>query len=255
MVKTIQQFLSKYHKQSLIKDNFSKEAKHKLSVVNQHEPIFSINNEMDAILLDVYYTSTQNKEALQKAFEDARNNVFDIWPNLNNTQKNHLLHVECQSVYESLPSFVNHDTRIYVAFFDELFNSLFDKRPVVFELEQFFKLYKTYKDSVIDIKDYNHFPFMANFSECYLISQKDEKMMLYHPKAKVLFEITNFSITKRFALDIQANVSIESIEKFAQFAIDDNIQMMKQWLIDETCLNKRALKATKRKSFDKISEV
>ncbi len=255
MVKTIQQFLNKYHKQSLIKDNFSKEAKHKLSIVNQHELIFSVNNEMDAILLDVFYTSTVNKEALQKAFEDARNNVFDIWSNLNNTQKNHLLHVECQSVYESLPNFVVNDTRIYVAFFDELFNSLFDKRPVVFELEQFFKLYKTYKESVIDIRNYKYLPFMAKFSECHLINQKDEKMMLYHPKAKLLFEVTNFNITKRFALDIQENITIESIESFAQFAIDDNIQMMKQWLIDESCLNKRALKATKRKSFDKISEV
>lgn len=255
MVKTIQQFLCKYHKQSLIKEDFNKQAKQKLSIVNQHEPIFAINNEMDVILLDVYYTSTQNKEALQKAFEDARNNVFDIWPNLNNTQKNHLLHVECQTTYDSLPSFVVNDTRIYVAFFDELFNSLFDKRPVVFELEQFFKLYKSYKESIIDIRVYKHFPFLAKFSDCHLIYQKDEKMMLYHPNAKVLFEVTDFNITKRFAFDMQSTVALEAIENFAQFVIDDNIQMMKQWLIEESILNKRALKATKRKSFDKISEV
>src|SRR5690554_5141148 len=213
MAKSIQQFLSKYHKQSLLKDPFNKSLKNKLNIVNQHESIFSVNDEMDAILLDVYTVSTQNKEALQKAFEEARNKVFDIWPNLNNTQKNHLLHVECQSIYESLPSFFSGDTKIYVAFFDELFNALFDKRPVVFELEQFFKLYKEYKEAVIDVRKYKHFPFLAKFSECDLIYNKDELMMLYHQKAKILFVVNDFKISKRFVFDGNTNVDASALEE------------------------------------------
>ena len=254
MIKSIQQFLRKYHKQSLLKDEFAKINKRKLEVVNKHESIFEVKNEMDAILLDVYYTSTQNKEALQKAFEKARNQVFDIWPNLTNTQKNHLLHVECAAVYESLPHFYRNDSKIYVAFFDELYNALFDKRPVVFELDQFFKLYKSYAANMIDVSYYTHYPFLAKFSECHLVHVKDQMMMLYHKKANILFEVDNFKVVKRFPL-FNSAVDDRAIETFAQHIINNDVEEMKKWLLTNDVLHKKAMKATSKKAFINISEV
>jgi hypothetical protein len=255
MAKSLQEFLAHYHKQSLLKKPFTQKNKEKLARVNQYEPIFNVNSEMDAIMLDVYYQSTINKDTIQEAIEATRNNVFDIWSNLDNNQKNHLLQVELAPVFASLPSFWVDETPIVVAFFDDLINALLVKRTAVFELPQFFKLYKSYKDRIINPKHYGHLPFSSGFSECQLLLKQDTTMVLYHPKAHVLFEINDFNIIKRFPLFISCSLNQESLVELALGMVDNNIETCKGWLLTHDVLSKAANKASKKKSFTKIQKV
>lgn len=255
VARTLQEFLAHYHKQSLLKKKFAQSNKEKLARVNQYEPIFNVDSEMDAIMLDVYYQSTISKDTIQDAIEATRNNVFDIWSNLDNNQKNHLLQVELAPVFASLPSFIIEDTPIVVAFFDDLLNALLVKRTAVFELPQFFQLYKTYKDRIINPKLYGHQPFDAHFSECQLVLFQDSTMILYHPTARILYEINNFYIVKRFPLFIESTLDGDALLELAHAMLDNNLEQCKNWLQSHDVLSKAAIKASKKKSFTKIQKV
>ncbi|NLA78523.1 MAG: hypothetical protein GX845_03110 [Erysipelothrix sp.] len=255
MARTIQKFLHKYHKQSLIKKPFLRDAQSKENFVNQHGLVFKVQDEMDAILLDVYHVSTQNKEALQQAIETTRNNVFDMWEHLTNLQKNHLLQVENQALYDALPHFYYNDQKIYIAFFNELLNSLIDKRPDVFELEQFFKLYKNYLDEIIPVSDYGHLPFASDFSVCELLRVDQDVMFLYHPTVNVVYEIENFNIKRRFPFALKQAPSLAALQDFASLVTYDKLDAIKAWLTSQNVLSLKAQKATLKKAFKKIEEV
>lgn len=255
MAKTLQDFLTKYHKQSLLKKTFALQNKEKLALVNAYETIFWVDSEMDAIMLDVYVQSTKSKNMIQDAIEATRNKVFDIWPNLDNNQKNHLLQVELEGLFSTLPSFIVNETPIVVAFFDDLLNALLVKRTAVFELPQFFKLYKSYKDRVISPRVYKHQPFLAGFSECQVLLENETTMVLYHPRAKIVFEIKDFVIRKRFPLAIATVIAHELLVELAQAMVDNNVEACKMWVIAHDVLSKKAKKASKRKAFLKIQEV
>jgi hypothetical protein len=252
MAKTLQEFLNHYHTQSLLKKPFALVTKEKLAVVNQYDRIFDVNSEVDVIMLDVYHQSTLSKNTIKEAIDVARNKVFDIWPNLDNNQKNHLLQVELKEVFASLPQFVVNDTPIVVAFFDDLLNALLVKRTAVFELPQFFRLYKNYKESVINPKEYGHQPFEVGFSTCTLVYQQDASMVLFHPTAKIMFEIKEFYIIKRFPLLLTSSPLLESLKQLAVAMVENNNDVAKEWLLSHDVLSKAAFKASKRKGFIKI---
>jgi hypothetical protein len=254
MAKTIQAFLEKYHKQSLLKGNLAKDNQRKLDVVNAHEKIYSCDHEMHALMLDIYYQSTVNKNTIQQAYEKTRNNVFDIWQNLDNLQKNHLLSVELTPVFDQLPHFTFNETTVYVAFFDELLNSLIDKRTAIFELPQYFKLYKQYKDRVIAPEYYQHLPFLNGFSECAVAYSDQHTLMLYHFKAHVFYVLQDFKIITRLPFDGQITPHIDDLQTLANHIKHDDVTMIKQWLIDNHALSLRAKKATNKKSFKKIEK-
>lgn len=252
MAKTLQEFLTAYHKQSLFKKPWIDTAHKKLAVINQYERIFEVKTEMDSIMLDVYYQSTLSKNTIQTAIEAARNAVFDIWPNLDNNQKNHLLQVELSEVFASLPQFVVNDTVIVVAFFDELLNALLVKRTAVFDLPQFFKLYKAYKESTISPTTYHSLPFETGFSECTPLLIKEKTMVLFHPSLRIVFEIHDFVIIKRFPFALESEISLDSLKQLAKYMVDNDIDAIKQWIQHENVLSKSAKKASQRKGFLKI---
>ncbi len=254
MSKTIQEFLEKFHKQSLVKGVFAKDNKRKLDVINTHEKIFSCDHELHALMLDVYYQSTINKNMIQQAYEKTRNNVFDIWQNLNNNQKNHLLNVELSPLFDQLPHFTFNETTVYVAFFDELFNALIDKRTAIFELPQFFKLYKSYKGSVIAPEHYEHHPFLNGFSECLVPYYDHEVIMLYHPKVHVFYVLKNFQMITRLPFSMQTTYLLDDLKTLANHINNKDIPLIKAWLIENQALSLRASKATSKKSFKKIEK-
>lgn len=254
MAKTIQAFLEKYHKQSLLKGVFAKENQRKLRVVNEHEQIYRCDHEIHALMLDVYYQSTINKNTIQQAYETTRNNVFDIWQNLDNVQKNHLLSVELSALFEQLPHFAFNDTMVYVAFFDELLNSLIDKRTAIFELPQYFKLYKQYKDRVIAPEHYGYLPFLNGFSDCVVAYSDQTVLMMYHSKAHVFYVLKDFQIITRLPFNNQMELSLDDLKALADHIRHDEVTMIKQWLIDHHVLSLKAKKAASKKSFDKIEK-
>lgn len=255
MAKTISHFLNKYHKQNLFKKPFLKSVQAKETLVNQYGKVYEVTSERDALLLDVYYVSTLSKEAIQNAIDDTRNQVFDMWDHLTNLQKNHLIQVENEALYASLPHFYFNNQKIYISFFNELLNSLIDNRPDVFELDQFFKLYRDYQHELIDIRIYGHHPFKHGFSECELIGYDDQKLYLYHPILKVLYELVKYELQRRFPFSLESNVEIDALKDFVSYVQANQVDAIKEWLISHDVLSPKAKKASMKKSFNKIVEV
>jgi len=106
----------------------------------------------------------KNKEEFQKVSEAIRFDFFDIWQDMEYAKRNEFLLLNMNSFYEKACVMNFENEHILVPFFDPLLNALMMKRPAVFDLPQYFKLYKDFKGSCVDpIKTYGlhllHSPF------------------------------------------------------------------------------------------------
>jgi len=106
----------------------------------------------------------KNKEEFQKVSEAIRFDFFDIWQDMEYAKRNEFLLLNMTSFYENACVMDFENEQILVPFFDPLLNALMMKRPAVFDLPQYFKLYKDYKGNCVDpLKTYGlsllHSPF------------------------------------------------------------------------------------------------
>lgn len=256
MNKTLSAFLAKYHKQELIQNPTSKKQnKEMLTVVNQYFPMVTIKDENDVLYLPIYYQSMLNKKTLQQAYEAIRNKNFDIWQTIPFTQQNQLLQMDIAPIKDQLPKFEYENTTITVAFLEPLFNSLLDKQTPIFELPQFFKLYKDFKDQVIHPKFYGSAPFKANLALVQFIFEVDQWCCLYHPSARILYVLEDFKIRLRMPLDQSKEYTQEALKLLSIAILEDNVEQVKQQLLTMDALNKRATNKAKSKAFSKINSL
>ncbi|NTW90711.1 MAG: hypothetical protein HGA35_02055 [Erysipelotrichaceae bacterium] len=89
---------------------------------------------------------------------------------------------------------------IWIAFFDELLNSLYHSEIAILELPQYFKLYKQFQDRMISVKDYGLSPFMDEFIPISVLIQNETSLVFYYQLTRSLYYIDlNFNL-KRYSL-------------------------------------------------------
>lgn len=143
----------------------------------------------------------ENKEQFQKASEAVRYDFYDLWQDMEYAKRNQFLLQYMESYYSSVKSFSFSDEIIAVPFFDVLLNALIMKRPAVFDLPQYFKLYKEYKDSVINpLTTYSLDLLQSEFYTYKLIASKGEHHVLYDYTQGVLIHLDNMTLLSEYPL-------------------------------------------------------
>jgi hypothetical protein len=166
------------------------------NVITQNKPnIFEIAH---AQMLD---TALQQKDDFQKASEAIRFDFFDLWQDMEYSQRNAFLLQYLENTYQNLISFDFEDEKIVIPFFDPLLNALVIKRPAVFDLPQYFKLYKEFKENVIDAyATYKTSLLTSKFYPFKLCEANDEMMVFYDMQHHALFTFKEGSLVHTFPL-------------------------------------------------------
>lgn len=159
-----------------------------------------LKTELDYFLALIELQSLINKEALEKCFEDARTELFDYWDNLSFQERNRLVLIQTHKVKNESPFFSFNQKPIWIAFFDELLNSLYHSEIAILELPQYFKLYKQFENRMISVKHYGLTPFIDEYIDVILLAQNDTSIVFYYQLTRSLYYLDhNFNI-KRYSL-------------------------------------------------------
>jgi hypothetical protein len=150
-----------------------------------------IKSELDFFSAAILIESFKNKRLFEETYERERKELSDLWPTLSYQEKNKLINIKINEVKKRCRMFTSQKgTRIWIAFFDELLNTLYDKEMNIFDLEQYFNLYKDFKNRMISISEYGITPYRDEFIDIKVIQSDENKVIFYYDPLKTLFQLS-----------------------------------------------------------------
>lgn len=243
----IDRWLLKFHKQQLLK---TKKAKSEIQMMKEafkkEGLIFNCQNTREFFKMQIMKTALSNKQLLEKAYDEVRNKLIEIWPTIDYQQRNHLMNLELFSLKESLCKFESQtNVTIMIPFFNELLNSLYHKEMVVFELPQFYKLYKQFSKEIIDPVIYGIEPYRAGFSQAAFICDDKNRFVLYIESVKTLY-LCSLKECVEYPLYEKSEVNSDILQMLGRCLIENDADLFLKICLDHDLISAKAAKAYKR---------
>lgn len=199
-----------------------------------------LKTEIDYFVSLIELQSLINKEAFEKCFEDSRTELFDYWDNLSFQERNRLILMQTNNIKNASRFFVFNNKPIWIAFFDELLNSLYHNEIAILELPQYFKLYKQFQDRMIPVKYYGLAPFINEFIPITLLAQNDHSLVFYYQLTRSLYFIDNDYNLIRYSLckDLcQIHPLKDDLRKIANSILTQNTDVILETMIESDLIN------------------
>lgn len=200
-MKMIEKILNRHHTQSV------KDLSQYPSIMKQlkQDPLLrqlqtTCDNDFSYWHLEVILEGLKHKQTFENTYDKVRNEHFDLWDYISFKERRHLVMLELEPLKNSMKTFMYEDQTIFIPFFNVLMNSLYDKEMPIFELPQFLKMYKVFKEESIDVDFYGYTPYEHRYTSCECVYLKDQRMILYHPELMVFYEYDG-GVYHRFPLN------------------------------------------------------
>ncbi|NTW95085.1 MAG: hypothetical protein HGB31_00485 [Erysipelotrichaceae bacterium] len=223
---------------------------YKKTVKDNQNINLKIKSELDFFNAAILIESLKNKSLFEEAYERERKELTDLWPTLSYQEKNKLINIKINDVKKRCKMFTSlSGTRIWIAFFDELLNTLYDKEMNIFDLEQYFNLYKNFKSRMISTTQYGIAPFRDEFIDVKLIQSDENRVIFFYDATKSLFLLkTNepIWILKKLCLNKEYQLHFDDYAKFIRIMDDLETNQTLPFideLIDSTFISDRVNKA------------
>lgn len=166
---------------------------------------FTFKTELDYFEALIAYQALKNKQAFEALYEVERNDLFDLWDNLSYQERNRLIQIKLNVVKEKYPYFKTENKKvIWIAFFDTLLNGLYHNDIAIFELHQYFKLYKDFKDRRISVREYQFLPYLSSYIDVSIIQHQNDVIYFYSFDFASIFELKDTFECNRIPLDKEA---------------------------------------------------
>lgn len=204
-----------------------------------------IKTEIDYFLGLIEFQSLINKEAFEKCFENARTELFDFWDNLSYLERNRLILLQTNHIKNNSRFFRFNQKPIWIAFFDELLNSLYHSEIAIFELPQYFKLYRQFNERMIAVTHYGLYPFIDEFIPVVCLNHSDSSVVFYYHLTKSLYYLDNkFNLT-RYSLckdTCQVQPLKEDLRQLGSIIITQDDQLIIDAFIVSNLINEKIKK-------------
>lgn len=165
--------------------NFIKEMK---ILASEYSIKNTVKTELDFFEAKIIHQSLINKMAFEKVFEEERLALLEMWDHLSYQERNRLINMKLDAYKDQAHFFKNEDQKIiWMAFFDPLLNTLYHHDIAILELPQYFKLYKLFKDKMINIRSYGILPYQQKFIDLSVIESNHENVWFYSSEFRSLF--------------------------------------------------------------------
>lgn len=240
-------WLKKFHPQQLLKTREAKKDVRWMKETFKKEGLlFNCQNSHDFFKMQIIKMSLSNKQRLEKAYDDVRNKLIEIWPTIDYQQRNHLMNLELFSLKQTLCKFESETgVWIMIPFFNELLNSLYHKEMVVFELPQFYKLYKQYAKECVDPMIYGIEPYRAGFSQATFVGCDKNRFVLYVESVKTLYDC-NGKMCIEYPLYEKAEMNPQLLTMLGDCLINNDSEQMLNLCIENSLVSPKAVKSFKK---------
>lgn len=228
--------LERFHKQKR-PSRFKKKYKELNQTLNLN---LNVNDDQDLLKLSIYDVALNQKQFFENQFESVRNDCFDMWDHLSFYEKNDLILLDTNKEVHQLNSFDYKDVNIYIPFFNKMLNSLYATEIAVLEKPQFFKLYREFKESMIDMKQYGLDPYIHGFTYCQVVNFDAHQVVLFDDVLKIFYKIDNEF--KRFPLLEDVKLTETQIKEVAKFIAEDETEELYAFVVAQNLVSKRFIK-------------
>ncbi|KAF0226587.1 MAG: hypothetical protein FD133_1416 [Erysipelotrichaceae bacterium] len=214
---------------------------YKKSAKESQDILLNIKTELDFFNAAILYESLINKKRFEDTYERERKELTDLWPTLSYQEKNKLINMKLSETKQRCRKFSDKKgTIIWIAFFDQLLNTLYDKEMNIFDLEQYFNLYKNFKKRMIPTQTYGINPYAWAFIDITVIDKNESTVVFYYDPLKTVYRLTEkgsdlnlikLPLRKDYGYRNEDNVSIISI--MDHYANEHKVEMMDELLNSE----------------------
>ncbi len=150
----------------------------------------SITTELGFFNAAILHESLRNKVLFESTYERERKELHDLWPTLSYQERNKLINLKIAEIKVRCRFFKSKlGSTIWIAFFDELLNSLYDREMNIFDLEQYFNLYKNFKNRMIPTETYGIAPFVYEFIDVKAIESDEHRVVFYYDPWKAVYSL------------------------------------------------------------------
>jgi hypothetical protein len=203
--------LHKARRKPTSKSSLRRLIRHHRSVIKELSGLsVKVSDEASFFSLLVLYESLTNKQALETCFERTRKELSDLWETLDRQEKNFLANQKLDQTKRKLSSFIDDSGQtIWIACFDGLLNTLYDKRISIFELDQYFKLYTSFTDRLTAVESYGLAPFAQGFIDIDVLDIDADSVLFYYGPLHSLFRVNMILVNTYYLESIPLNPEFE----------------------------------------------
>lgn len=180
-------------------DYFKVESKRMEELFNFDKLPFINKTEFDFYKNQIVYRAIQNKQSIEKAYKEARIKMDDYYDALSYEQKNRLMDYEIKTALKDMISFKYNDQNIYIPFFDERLNTIYENEMVLFDLKKYADI-MLYYDSLMKKNLYGYVVYDSSFSDLELIHVNEGQCALYCHKRNKLYFLMNYEMVDYLTL-------------------------------------------------------
>ena len=142
--------------------------------------------------------SLKNKLALENEYDKSRTGLYDVWDILSYQERNGFINKDLDLIKKEMHGFTDDENHtIWITFFDELLNSLYNKEMVIFELQQYYRLYRDFSQRLTKTHHYGLLPYRNSFLDITLLAQNETTVVFYYQNTRCLYRLnSDFSLRK-----------------------------------------------------------
>ena len=203
------------------------------------------HHDLDYFNLQILSRGLKNKQVIESEYEALANEMFEIWQDLDYKKRNAFSQGALAEKKEALLWFSAQECRIFIPFFDELMNTLYDKETAVLQLPQFFKLYKNFKDRMIDPFHYHHLPYEAGFVDVQFLGSRSDGFGFYCRQNHSLYVLDEKKSCTILPLSISNRVETLDPQRtwgWIEAVLNQDQRAMLQWCVGCGQLNEKIKK-------------
>ncbi len=192
-------------------------------------------NDYDYFNLCILYQGYLNKAKLEAAYEEISKEMFEIWHDLDYKKRNEFASNAMIELKEKLCFFKVNDQKIFIPFFDVLMNTLYDKEVAVLQLPQFFKLYKEFKDRMIDPIEYLSLPYQSGFVDVLFIHSNENGFGFYVKENHSIYIIDKNKKVIMIPLSLKHKTEFHEPERavnLVEAVLENNVKDVLQWCVN-----------------------
>lgn len=196
---------------------------------------------------EVIFHSLLNKQAIEKAYMEGYTKMYDYFDVLDFKEKQRLMNYEIHECLKNLPYLSFREDKIYIAFFDEKLNRIYQNEMVLFALKQYRRIMHDYQDLWKE-NYYGNEVYKSSLSSLEFIEQNDCKSCFYDSKTNRFFFLENDLFYDYITFEVVDNAIKRT---FALAFFDENYEEMIAILNANGCINDKLAKKLLKKSHFK----
>jgi len=164
---------------------------------------FQVGDDFAYFRSRIFYRGILTKERFEQRFEDTRNQLIEMWETMTYQERNLLLQLDLDPLKSEQPFLDTPNGKIWIPFFDDLLNSLYDHQIAIFELPQYFKLYRQFADKVLPLEERGLALWSAGFVDWIDLCADDQRCVFYYQPTHSLytlddtFQLTAYPLSKK----------------------------------------------------------